>query len=386
MNLTDETNTSSAIDFVYVDTAELAEKLIESISLSSWAGIDIEGSSLHSFRDHVSLIQLAIDDGVYILDPLSNIPISTILSHLADKELIFHGGDYDLRMLLADYEFIPTGELFDTMLAAELLGIESVGLAAVIKDFFKVSICKAGQRSDWTKRPLTEKQLEYASTDVVYLRRIKDIMTARLEALGRLDWWRQSNRRLIENSKQSKTPTKEAWRIRGSKDLDNSELRYLRAIWQWRDDLAKSLNKPAFKIMNNDCLLKFSNWLAANPGKNPKKYNSLPKNCRGESYEKLTEHLKIARKLPKEQWPQHIIRRQNFWVEPDGDLVDKIKDSVSRKAEELGIKPQLILTRAKIEAIARSMPTSTSQVATIADLMDWQKELIAQDVMEIITA
>ncbi|MFI4911448.1 MAG: ribonuclease D [Sedimentisphaeraceae bacterium JB056] len=372
-------------DFTYIDTDSAADDLIVLINDSQWAGIDIEGSSLHSFSDNVSLVQLSLESGIYIVDPLSGIDMAAVLSAISGTELILHGGDYDLRMLLADYGFRPKKAVFDTMLGAELLGIESIGLAAVVELFFGEKMCKAGQKSNWTQRPLTPSQLKYASTDVVYLKELKDRMSGQLDELGRLSWWSESNARLVERSGQSKdAPTKEPWRIKGSRDLSPSELRYLRAIWQWRNDIAKNQNRPVFKICGNDVILKLSLWIDANPGKNPKKFNSLPKSCRGKSYELLCEYIKNARKLEKSEWPSHVIRRQSFWVEPDKELIDKIREYVRSIAEDLGIKPQLLLTRAKMEAVARSMPRSESQIAVIADLMAWQKNIIAPAILDIL--
>jgi ribonuclease D len=372
--------------FLYVDEEKSAASVVDCIKQSDWAAIDIEGSSLHSFNDNIALIQLSIADGIYIIDPLSEIDTASILEEISNKEIIFHGGDYDLRMLLADYDFHPQNTVYDTMLGSELLGIESVGLAAVVLEFFGKTICKAGQRSDWTKRPLTDKQLEYASTDVAYLKQLKDLIAARLDLLGRFDWWRQCNERLVQNSENTKDNGKEAWKIKGYTSLQSYELRYLKELWSWRQDLAKSVDKPVFKIMGNDSLLKFAGWLAANPGKNPKKFNSLPKICRGKSFEKLSEHIKTARKLDKNLWPVHTIKRQNFRVEPDKELVEDIKNCVNDKAQKLGIKPQLILTRAKMEAIAVRKPKSTTEIASAAELMEWQKEIIAPDIMSILAS
>lgn len=372
-------------DFVYVDNDLATEDLIARIAASSWAGVDIEGSSLHSFNDSVSLIQICIDGGIYIVDPFCGVNVKGVSDALSETEIIFHGGDYDLRMLLADFDFRPKRRVYDTMLGAELLGFEGIGLAAVINLFFGIEICKAGQKSNWTVRPLSASQLEYASIDVFYLKRIRDEIMSRLEKLGRADWWRQCCERLVERSGENKIdPEKEPWRVKGSRDLDPSQLRYLQALWDWRNEIAKGLNRPPFKITGNEVLLNMSIWLDANPGKNPKKFSDFPKMCRGISYDSMLEHITAAKKLEKSKWPSHIIRRQKYWVEPDKELLEQLRNCVNAKAAELELKPQLLITRAKLEAIARSMPKTTSQLAVMADLMDWQKELVAEDMLEVV--
>ena len=371
--------------FIYVDSNIAADDLAARIASSSWAGVDIEGSSLHSFNDNVSLIQICIEDGIFIVDPFCGIDVTAVIDALSETDIIFHGGDYDLRMLLADFGFRPKRRVYDTMIGAELLGFEGIGLAAVIKELFGIEISKTGQKSNWTIRPLSDSQLEYASTDVLYLKRLRDELTARLEVLGREDWWRQCCERLVERSGENKNdPDKEPWRVKGARDLDPSQLRYLQALWNWRNDVARELNRPVFKITGNDVLLNMAIWLDANPGKNPKKFSSFPKMCRGRHYDSMLEHIKAAKKLEKSKWPSHIIKRQKYWVEVDKELLEQIKDCVNTKAEQLGLKPQLLVTRARLEAIARSMPKTTSQLAAIADLMEWQKELVAEDMLGVL--
>ena len=95
-----------------------------------------------------------------MVDPLAGLELSGFLASLAVKPLIFHAGDYDLRILRASTGFRPGGEIFDTMIAAQLLGIEQIGLAALIERVFAITIGKEGQKSDWSQRPLSEKQLQ----------------------------------------------------------------------------------------------------------------------------------------------------------------------------------------------------------------------------------
>jgi ribonuclease D len=328
---------------------------------------------------------LALEDGKYIIDPMSGIDVKSLLKEVSKTDIILHGGDYDLRMLLADFDFRPERRIYDTMLGAELLGIESIGLAAVVEHFFDEPMCKAGQKSNWTKRPLTKAQLLYAVMDVVYLKELRDKIAGELEKLGRLQWWIETNERLVERSGQSKEKgDKDPWRIKGSRELMSSQLRYLRSLWNWRNDIAEKLDRPVFKIVGNDVLIRLSMWLEDNPGKNPKKFNRLPKICRGSNFDMLCDYIKSARKLEKDKWPSHKIKRQKFWVEPDKQLIEIIRDFIKEKAETLNLKPQLLLTRAQIEAITRAEPKSVSQIAVVADLMDWQKRLFASELLGIL--
>mgnify|MGYP001077099340 CR=1 FL=1 len=131
--------------------------------------LDTEADSLHHYFEKVCLIQLAAGEESAIVDPLCGMDLSALLALLTCKPLILHGADYDLRMMRLTFGFLPEGEVFDTMLAARLLGYEEFGLASLVERFFGVRLSKGGQKSDWSRRPLSESQLRYAGDDTRYL-------------------------------------------------------------------------------------------------------------------------------------------------------------------------------------------------------------------------
>ncbi|MCX6834248.1 MAG: ribonuclease D, partial [candidate division Zixibacteria bacterium] len=151
--------------FEYIDTNDGLDRLIVSLRGADRVALDTEADSLHHYFEKVCLIQLSFQSRTFIVDPLADIHVEILLRELAGKKLVFHGAEYDLRMLMAGYRFRPEGEIFDTMLAAQLVEGEARSLVALARQYLGVELTKQGQRSDWSRRPLTDRQLSYACND-----------------------------------------------------------------------------------------------------------------------------------------------------------------------------------------------------------------------------
>ena len=249
-------NTSESDGYVYVRERAAMERLIQRIDTAERVALDTEADSLHNYFEKVCLVQLSFGGEHYLIDPLAGLDLNGLSEALADKPLILHGGDYDLRMLRASIGFRPRREVFDTMIAAQLLGLEQIGLAALTERFFAITIGKVGQKSDWSRRPLSENQLRYAVNDTRFLERLADRMHGELSARGRVDWHRESCGAMVESSGRDHARDPEnAWRIKGAGRLTRRQLAYLRELWRWRDQHARSANLPAFRVLGNQEIL-----------------------------------------------------------------------------------------------------------------------------------
>jgi ribonuclease D len=117
-----------------IDTQEKLAAFLPVVNAAAWLAIDTEADSLHAYPEKVCLIQISTTAGDRLVDPLAGIDIAPFLAALAGRELIFHAADYDLRLLKKHHDFHPT-EIFDTMLAARLLGEKQFGLGALVENF-----------------------------------------------------------------------------------------------------------------------------------------------------------------------------------------------------------------------------------------------------------
>jgi ribonuclease D len=197
-------NAPESAEYVYVREPAAMESLVRHIGTAERVALDTEADSLHNYFEKVCLIQLSLEGEHYLVDPLSGLDLSGFSKALAEKPLILHGGDYDLRMLRAAMGFRPRGEVFDTMIAAQLLGIEQIGLAALIERCFDIMMEKEGQKSeqksDWSRRPLSEKQLSYAINDTRFLEQLAEHLIRDLGERGRIDWHKESCRAMVEST------------------------------------------------------------------------------------------------------------------------------------------------------------------------------------------
>ncbi|MCK4999129.1 MAG: ribonuclease D, partial [Anaerohalosphaera sp.] len=226
--------------YKYIDTDKALADLNELMLTTGRIAIDIEADSLHHYYEKVCLIQFTIKNKNFIVDPLAKLDLTSFLNILASKPLILHDAGYDLRMLRSSFGFITESDIFDTMLAAQLLGYERLGLVALIQELCDISLSKQDQKSNWSKRPLTLDQLQYASDDTFYLHELADILRGKLKKLNRLHWHEQACKKMISSAAMEKPPVDPdtVWRIKGSSHLDHFQLTILRAVWHWRDQQA----------------------------------------------------------------------------------------------------------------------------------------------------
>ena len=231
-----------------------------------------------------------------ILDPL--------LDALNAHELIMHGADYDLRLLRKHHEFVPSA-IFDTMLAARLLGERQFGLGSLVEKLLGVKLDKGSQKADWARRPLTERMEIYARNDTHYLKPLADKLKLELQQKGRLAWHQESCARLIaETSQPPVVDADSAWRIKGSSRLGRPALAVLRELWQWREQEAVAANRPPFFILRTK-----NSWPLPPP---PPRADRLSRSCRPASHDRRAAAMLWATpSKPASSFPRTGIR--NFY-------------------------------------------------------------------------
>jgi ribonuclease D len=371
-------------EYVYVGDLALLNRLIHRMGAAEWVALDTEADSLHNYFEKVCLMQISFDGEHYIVDPLSGVDLSDLLQALAQKPLILHGGDYDLRMLRTSLDFRPRTEVFDTMIAAQLLGFEQIGLAALIERFFGTSITKEGQKSDWSRRPLSKEQLDYAINDTRYLEPLAERLREELRARGRLNWHLESCRAMVDSSARDKTrDPDQAWRIKGSGRLSRPQLAYLRELWHWRDQQARRANLPSFKVLGNDQMLELVQWVASHTGASLQQGPKLPRNLTGARLHALEDAVaRVARLLPG-HWPELVRgQRGDILSSEMKTLIDALRGECARIANELQLASSVLAPRAALEAIARKRPRTVGEIMSTGGLLSWQAELVKPAVVK----
>jgi ribonuclease D len=370
-------NTPESEEYVYVREPAAMKTLIERIGAAERVALDTEADSLHNYFEKVCLIQLSLGNEHYLVDSLSGLDLAGFLATLAEKSLTVHGGDYDLRMMRASMGFRPRREVFDTMIAAQLLGIEQIGLAALVERFFDTTIGKEGQKSDWSRRPLSEKQLRYAVNDTRFLERLAERMRGELSERGRLDWHMESCRAMVlATGRDNSRDPEEAWRIKGAGLLTRRQLAYLRELWRWRDEHARRGNLPPFKVFGNEQIMDLLRWAESHPGVPLHQGPKLPRNIGGSRLRTLEEAITRAAAMPQAQWPERIIVDRAAPSTDCQEQINALRADCARIAKELEIAASTLAPRAALEAIARSRPGTLDQIMKSGGLLRWQAELI----------
>src|SRR3954462_8328650 len=183
----------------FIATLAQLRELLSRLPAQDRIAIDTEADSLHCYREKLCLLQLSIPDSDFVLDPLALENLESLAAVLKDKEIVLHGADFVLRLLRRGIGLVPD-RVFDTVIAARLLGLRQFSLAALVHKYFNVELPKGSQKANWARRPLPRQMLAYAINDTHYLLGLAEKMESELAAIGRLEWFRQSCQRAIEQA------------------------------------------------------------------------------------------------------------------------------------------------------------------------------------------
>src|SRR6266496_3546219 len=359
---------SLRLDLIATDP-ELTQ-LVCKINAADRIALDTEADSLHSYREKLCLLQMSVPAAVsargsndFIVDPLAGLDLEPLRRALEPREIVLHGADYDLRMLRLGLNF--TGHtIFDTLIAARLLGIREFSLAALVKRYFGLELPKGSQKANWARRPLPARMAEYAINDVHYLVSLAEKLEAELDRLQRRDWLRQSCQRAIEQATVARVRQRdEPWRIPGSGTLQGRAAAVLRALWQWREREAEMADRPPFHILQNEKLLNAAVSFASGSVPDYEHFSHRRRHT-------FREAAGVALATPESEWP--VIRRR-FGTRPTAETVrraDELRRRRDKSAEELGLEPSFIAPRSTLEAIA------TDRARAAALLVPWQGQLL----------
>jgi ribonuclease D len=344
---------------VIASTAQLAE-LLSQIEPLDRVAIDTEADSLHCYREKLCLLQVSVPGRDFIVDPLADVDLAPLRAVLERKEIVLQGADFDLRLLRRSLNF-RAHQIFDTVIAARILGIREFSLAALVKRYFDVELTKGSQKANWAQRPLPARMAEYAINDTHYLLPLAEQLESQLRERSRLDWLRQSCQRAIEQAAVERArDVDEVWRIPGSGALRGRSAALLRELWQWREIEAEASDRPPFHILQNQELLRAAERFDAGTVPDYRHFSSRRR--RG-----FQEAGARALRLPEEDWP---IKRRAFGVRPSAEVArrfEELKHWRDRAAAQLELEPAFVAPRSALEAIA----TEQTRAATL--LVPWQK-------------
>ena len=254
-----ESRNSESQEWEWVDDEAGLERVVRSLSRADVLAVDTESDSMHSYFEKVCLLQFATRKDAFVVDPLAlRGKLGVLAPVFADRGIrkVFHGADYDVVSLKRDFEYEILG-IFDTMVAAQCLGVDRIGLADLVQEEFGDVLEKKHSRTNWARRPLSASELLYSYLDVKYLIELSEAMERKLGDASVLEEAEVEFARLEERSPTPRSFDPDAYtRIRGSRDLSPQALSILRELHIMRDKQARRLDRPAFKVLSNDTLLR----------------------------------------------------------------------------------------------------------------------------------
>ena len=366
------TDAGTAASFEYLDTPADVERLEAEIAGVTELALDTEGASFHRFVDRIYLLQLSTRTRHAVIDPLA-VGTPQGLGALLESpgvEVVFHDADYDLRLLQQDYGWQVTN-IFDTRIAAQLLGYTAFGLAALLDRFFGVKLDKKHQRADWSMRPLTADMLDYAAQDTRYLLALKDLMSAELERMGRMEWAREEFALLEGTRWADDQPGTAFLKLKGARDLSRRELAVLRELVPWRDAVSGQLDRATFRVLGNEQLLDIARTQPTTR-EALGKIKGMPRGILEQRGGDLLDAVKRALAVPDAELPK-FPRAARWDRDPDFDArVSALKTARDEAAKRLSLDPGVLCSRDRMEAVARRNPVAVEEIGEVTELRKWQ--------------
>ena len=252
-------STAESIQSILIEREQELQELLPELLLQPVVALDTESCSGYRYWDRVCLLQLSVPGRDYVVDALALDPRPLgALFAAPHVQKVLHAADQDIAALRRDYGF-AFANVFDTMVAARLLGHRRCGLAALLECTFAIKLEKRFQRSDWSKRPLPQEWLRYAAADSHYLLPLRAALLARLERCGRL---RQAERLFARACAAQPHPHRfdpEGYRrLPGAAQLDPGQLAVLRELYAWREGLARELDLAPYRVARTEFLLRLA--------------------------------------------------------------------------------------------------------------------------------
>lgn len=377
-----------------VEDEATLRRMAERLAGAPAIGVDTESDSFHHYQEKVCLIQFSDLETDYVVDPLAVPDLSPLEPVFADPNIvkIFHGADYDIVCLKRDFGF-EIRNVFDTMISAQMLGLERVGLADLINEFFGLELEKKYQRHDWAERPLRPEHVEYARGDTHWLCALREILARRLEKRGRLDRVIEECRLLEKREWEGRSFDPDGYlRIKQSHTLDDAGKRILRRLYLYRDEQARKLDRPPFKVIPDPVLVD----IAARKPKDETELDRIvaPRSALRRRHthgflDSVGRGVLDDFPIPK---PKPRGRRESGPpARLTGRAAERALEALKNWRNELcernqNLAPVAVVSNATLKSIVRVYPETVEELANVGDVRQWQVEAYGRDILEVLHA
>lgn len=365
----------------------------------SLLAVDTESDSLYRYYPRVCLVQVSVtlpeEEATpthadpcptvdYLVDVLRLDNIDPLGELFADPqvEVILHAAENDLRLFQRDFGFNITN-IFDTQLAARILGRRGVGLAAILRDEFGVVSDKRMQRTNWGRRPLTPEQMTYAQIDTHYLPALRERQIAALREAGR---WEEAQEafHLLELLRYEAPDTERTfWSMKGVRDVETEDLAVLEGLWQWRERLAQRLDRPPFKVLRDDVLVSLA-------GQRPRTMKELARVPGLAAHQiqrfgsDLLDAIRDAAQRPTPEPPVFNHRTERQFSPSEQRKYDALRAWRTKLAQERGVDPDIVFSNDILAQIAVLAPRTVEELASLPAIGPWKARTYGPTILELL--
>ena len=364
------------------------DRLMEALDGEKEIAVDTEADSFYSYRDKVCLFQVTAGGEDWLVDPFAELDLDGFGEILADPDVtkVFHDAEYDVLILKREFDFEFAG-LFDTRVAAAVLGSTSPGLASVLSSRFGVELDKSQQRSNWSQRPLSPKQIAYARLDTRFLLPLMREQEEELEKRGRRMILETECRRLEALEPPPAGPHPDDYvRIKGARALDPRGASALRELYAMREKLAERYDLPPFRILGNKAMIDVAQRRPRGEKELLRIEGVTPK-VLGRIGDRIRRALERAeRRGPVERLPSAPRRDGAQLDELESELHDRLKRMRKEASEKDGIESAYLLNRHVLLALAKERPTSGAALESLELLEDWQLDRFGDSILDTVVA
>ncbi len=361
-----------------IETTDRLEALCNRLSEARFITVDTEFQRTSTFYSKLCLIQVADDHGEAAIDTLApGIDLSGFYDLISDGTSIkvFHSAFQDLEIFFHSTGTLPE-PIFDTQIAAMVCGYgDSVGYDNLVRAVTGHSVDKSMRFTDWTRRPLSKKQVEYALGDVTHLREIYRHLEECLEKNGRSSWIANEMERLT-NPETYRVNPDAAWKRLKVKSGNRRFLARVQAVAAWRELQAIQRNLPRGRVVRDDILMD----IAARSPKNQKELDGIrgiaQQFRQGKAAESLLNKLAAAEAAPESELPEPLKRGAKR--EKNGPILDLLKVLLKHRCQNEGVAPRLVASADDIEQLAAGQRDGL-------DLLDgWRYDVYGRDAMKLL--
>jgi ribonuclease D len=345
---------------------------------------DTEAAGYHRYHDRICLLQISTRADTYLIDTLALDRLEALepLFSSPGHEVILHDADYDLRLLARDYG-IQVGGLFDTKLAAQLLGEPAIGLGALVEKHVGKRLDKKHQRADWARRPLPQGMLEYAAEDTRHLPELRDRLRTALEQAGRLAWAEEEFALREDTRWEPEAPTGDEYlRLKNIRDLPPRQMAALKELYDWREDAARKRDVATFRVMGNEVIIAVARALPRD-SRQLAKVPGVPASIAERHDTELLGAVERAMALDEKDLPKRERPPRRPPPDPEfEDRADRLKRARDAAAEALGLDRGFLMPRQQLEDIARRQPETLAEISEMPSVRRWQVEALGDRLLK----